>query len=203
MNIDLNFIFNDIREQIEQDDILREKIIKLSRQSIRKCSESIRATHRREVENSATLLTEVKDLINQINSNIPESRLFENNASTAYQEFVEALLLHHFVFSKEELPIIPFKDVSPQISYVAYLHGLCDLVGELRRYILDSIRLDEINEGERALNLMDEIFSQLVTLDYPNALVPGIRRKTDLIRSLLEKSRGDLTLNYQLKKLDN
>ena len=66
----------------------------------------------------------------------------------------------------------------------------------MRRFILDSIRLNDLESAEQALQVMDEIFGQLVTLDYPNALVPGIRRKTDLIRNLLEKTRGDLTFTY-------
>lgn len=203
MEIDLNPVFDPIRKLIEEDDNLRETIIKLSRQSIRKCSESIRASHRRELENSLSLLNEAKELISKISKILPNTGLFENNASVAYQEFVEAFQLHNFVFKQSS--VISLEEIGSEIAipYVAYLHGLCDLVGELRRYILDSLRLNDITEGERALNMMDELFSQFVTLDYPNALVPGIRRKTDMIRSLLEKSRGDLTLSYQLRQVKN
>ncbi|MFV2016405.1 MAG: hypothetical protein ACC656_13320, partial [Candidatus Heimdallarchaeota archaeon] len=191
-------VFDEIRESIEQDDIIRENIIKLSRQSIRKCSETIRATHRREFKNATSLLKESHDLTNQIANQLPKNGLFENNASVAFQEYIEALLLHNFVFNKDSPPIIPLTTVQKDIfiPYVAYLHGLCDLVGELRRFVLDSIRFNNLDDGERALEIMDELFSQLVTLDYPNALVPGIRRKTDLIRNLLEKTRGDITFTH-------
>lgn len=201
MNPDLQEVFDNIRATIESDDILREKIIKLSRKTIRKCSESIRACHRRELEVSAQLLSEAKILVKEINVSLPNTGLFENNATIAYQEYVEALELHHFVFSLEKpgnSSLISLQEIKNELSipYVSYLHGLSDLVGELRRFALDSIRLNKLDQGEKSLALMDELFSHFVTLDYPNALVPGIRRKTDLIRGLLEKTRADLTLTH-------
>lgn len=203
MEISFNSIFDELRVSIEKDDEIRESIIKLSRFSIRKCSESIRATHRRELEKANSLLDESKSCINEIVSILPENGLFENNVSIAFQEYIEALELLHFVTNKESSSIIPLSEIRKEIPipYVAYLHGLCDLVGELRRYVLDSIRLNDLASGERALEVMDELFGQLVTLDYPNALVPGIRRKTDLIRNILEKTRGDVTFTHNRLEL--
>ena len=206
----INSIFNDIRSQVEKDDESREKIIKLSRSAIRKCSESIRAVHRRELNLASDMIESTKNDLLEIVSILPTNGLFENNVSIAFQEYIEALELFHFVSndSNESSPLLSLKFIqeSIPIPYVAYLHGICDLVGELRRFTLDSIRLDDIKAAERSLNLMDEIFSQLITLDYPNALVPGIRRKTDLIRNLLEKTRGDLTFTHNrialVEKLD-
>ena len=139
--------------------------------------------------------------------------LFENYISTAFQEYVEALQFYHFVINNNKLEnihsLISLETIQEElpIPYTSYLHGLCDYIGELRRYALDSIRIDEIDKGERSLIIMDEIFIQLTSLDYPGGLLPGIRRKTDIARNLIERTRGDVTLAYNRsalsKKLEN
>lgn len=194
-------IFEEVRTLIETDDASREKVLKLSRSAVRKSSESIRATHRRELDLASSTIESIKADLKEIVSIIPGNGLFENNIEIAFQEFTEALELYHFVATRSTTtssPLISLSEIQKEIpiTYVAYLHGLCDLVGELRRFTLDSIRLNDLQSAEQALQVMDEIFGQLVTLDYPNALVPGIRRKTDLIRNLLERTRGDLTFTY-------
>ena len=197
----INIIFEDIRNLIESDDAAREKVLKLSRSAVRKSSECIRAVHRRELALASQTIDSIKADLKEIVSTIPGNGLFENNIEIAFQEFIEAQELYHFVATRKQsyaTPLISLIEIQKElpIPYIAYLHGLCDLVGELRRYTLDSIRLNDLESAEAALQVMDEIFSQLVTLDYPNALVPGIRRKTDLIRNLLEKTRGDLTFTF-------
>ncbi len=201
MENSINSIFEEVRTLIENDDTSREKVLKLSRSAVRKCSESIRAVHRRELDLAASTIESIKSDLKEVVSTIPGNGLFENNIEIAFQEFTEALELYHFVATrgqKDARPLISLSEIQKDIpiTYVAFLHGLCDLVGELRRFTLDSIRLNDIEVAEQALQVMDEIFGQLVTLDYPNALVPGIRRKTDLIRNLLERTRGDLTFTY-------
>lgn len=208
MEIHINQIFEEIRNLIEIDDASREKVLKLSRSAVRKSSESIRAIHRRELTLASSTIESIKTDLKEIVSLIPGNGLFENNIEIAFQEFIEAQQLYHFVSTRNDKsanPLINLKEIQKEIPipYIAYLHGLCDLVGELRRYTLDSIRLNDLNSAEQALQLMDEIFGQLVTLDYPNALVPGIRRKTDLIRNLLEKTRGDLTFTFNRLALVN
>ena len=197
----INIIFEEIRSLIESDDTSREKVLKLSRSAVRKSSESIRAVHRRELDLAASTIESIKSDLKEVVSIIPGNGLFENNIEIAFQEYTEALELYHFVATRKKensYPLISLKEIQQEIpiTYVAYLHGLCDLVGELRRFTLDSIRLNDIESAECALQVMDDIFGQLVTLDYPNALVPGIRRKTDQIRNLLERTRGDLTFTY-------
>ena len=201
-------IFDEIRNLIEADDTSREKVLKLTRSAVRKSSECIRAVHRRELGAASSIIDSIKLDLKEIVETIPGNGLFENNIEIAFQEFIEAYELFYFVSKrtiKESNPLIGLKEIQKEIPipYIAYLHGLCDLVGELRRFILDSIRLNDLESAEQALQVMDEIFSQLVTLDYPNALVPGIRRKTDLIRNLLEKTRGDLTFTFNRLALVN
>lgn len=83
----------------------------------------------------------------------------------------------------------------------AYLHGLAESVGELRRHLLDSMRADAIDECERALEQMEEIYGLLVTVDFPDALTANLRRATDVARSLVERTRGDLTVALQQQRL--
>lgn len=204
----ISHIFEEIRSLIENDDTTREKVLKLSRSAVRKSSECIRAVHRRELGLASTTIDAIKADLKEIVTLIPGNGLFENNIEIAFQEYIEAQELYHFVATRsnpDNNPLISLIEIQQElpIPYVAYLHGLCDLVGELRRFTLDSIRLNNLEAAEQALQVMDDIFSQLVTLDYPNALVPGIRRKTDLIRNLLEKTRGDLTFTFNRLALVN
>ena len=82
-----------------------------------------------------------------------------------------------------------------------YLLGLGDVIGELRRFALDALRFNKIEEMQRMLSLMEKIYSELVFFDYPKAIVPGLRRKTDIGRSLVEKTRGDAATAIQQEKL--
>ena len=85
---------------------------------------------------------------------------------------------------------------------MAYLHGLGDAVGELRRYLLDSMRKGDLSRGEEFLAAMDDIYNILVTMDYPDALTGGLRRVTDMVRGVLERTRSDLTLTMRQNELE-
>ena len=85
---------------------------------------------------------------------------------------------------------------------MAYLHGLGDAVGELRRYLLDSMRKGDLSRGEELLTAMDDIYNVLVTIDFPDALTGGLRRSTDMVRGVLERTRSDLTLAIRQNELE-
>ena len=89
------------------------------------------------------------------------------------------------------------------IDAAAYLNGLGEAVGELRRYLLDSMRRGDLSRGEELLAAMDDIYSVLVTMDFPEAITGGLRRTTDMVRGVLEKTRSDLTLVIRQKDLEN
>lgn len=204
-------IFDEIRETIDRDDEAREKVLKISRTVVRRCAETIRAIHRRELVTAESLLADLKPDVVQINDLSKFNNQFESNVATAFQEYVEAFLLFHFVKHCGDHPaeeqfqdlLVSWSDLTKEvpIPYLAYLHGICDLVGELRRFTLDSVRADQVELGEQALGLMSELFMQLTTLDYPSGLLPGIRRKTDIARTLIERTRGDVTLAYNRREL--
>ena len=83
----------------------------------------------------------------------------------------------------EELAI----DVAP------YCNGLAEAASELRRQLLDQLRAGELERAEELMGAMDEIYSLLVTIDYPDGVTGGLRRTTDALRAVLERTRGDLT----------
>ena len=85
----------------------------------------------------------------------------------------------------------------------AYLNGLGEAVGELRRYLLDGMRRGDLSRGEELLSAMDDIYSVLVAMDFPDGITGGLRRTTDMVRGVLERTRSDLTLAIRQKELEN
>lgn len=88
------------------------------------------------------------------------------------------------------------------VDGAAYLNGLGEVIGELRRYLLDSMRHGDLSRGEELLSIMDDIYSVLVTIDFPDAITGGLRRTTDMVRGILEKTRSDLSLAIRQKELE-
>jgi len=84
----------------------------------------------------------------------------------------------------------------------AYLNGLAEAMGEMRRHILDVIRQGEIGRCEQILQTMEDVYSSLVTVDYPSALTGNLRRTTDMVRGVLERTRGDLTFAARQEALE-
>ena len=119
----------------------------------------------------------------------------------AQQEFAEASVLSSLLREEEKPETLP----SPEalgIGYAAYLNGLGDVVGELRRHVLDLIRTEALEKAEVFLGIMENIHAVLMDFDYPDAITRGLRRKTDVARGLIEKTRGDLINAIQQKKLE-
>ena len=83
-----------------------------------------------------------------------------------------------------------------------YLNGLADTTGEIRRYILDGLRRDDFSRCEELLDVMDEVYTHLVSMDFPDAVTGGLRRRTDMVRGVLERTRGDLTLALRQRRLE-
>ena len=206
-------IFDNIKKKLDVDDKIREITLKISRKSIRNCQEAVRAIHRGEFESARQKLKESQELIQEVERNIKKvsPRLYyKGYVVDMQQEFVEASLFLTLIEKGTEIE-------SPEVlnvSNFAYLHGVGDVIGELRRHALDAVRNEETQEAERALGLMEELYDLLRSLDYPDGLIPGIRRKVDISRSLIEKTRNDLAyfehgnklvtgMDQLLKKLKN
>ncbi len=194
----LSEILKPLREEIDDDDIVREKTLPLARDVVRKCSEAIKLVHRRNFEDAKALIYEASKIIEGAELEIKKSDFISKtrNLDVAYQELTEASNLLSIIEKEEFTP-----PAEHNIPVRAYLTGLADTVGELRRASLDLLRNDEIKHAEKLLAFMEEILEELQAFDYPNALVPDLRRKCDVARSLIERTRGDLTRAVGQNKL--
>lgn len=196
--MEFSAILQGLRDEIDADDTVREKILPSSREAVRKCSESIKKTHKGMYAEARALITEVHQIIVDAEHDMNDSEfiLKSKPLDVAYQELAEAVnllsLIEHGKFTAPQEYGIPSRP---------YLTGLADAIGELRRAALDFLRQDDVDRAESLLGFMDEILEGLQTFDYPNALVPDLRRKCDVGRSLIERTRGDLTRAVGQKRL--
>lgn len=181
------------------EDNAREKGLKLSRESIRFSANAIRAVHRREYDQAKELIRSSQASIEEMSSTLAQhAGLFHGGfVHNAHKEYAEACITLALV-SGETLPAPD--DLG--ISYAAYLNGLGEAAGELRRHLLDTMREGKSDRCEEILEAMDDIYSLLVTIDFHDALTGGLRRTTDMVRGVLERTRGDLTLSLRQKELE-
>ena len=157
--------------------------------------------HRQEEAKAEQLLSSATALLQELLHGVPQEHsdlLNTGFVHDAQKEFAEA---------STTLAIITGRTLpDPKalgIGYPAYLNGLGEAVGELRRYLLDSLRQNDLSRCEELLATMDDIYAVLVTMDFPDAITYGLRRTTDLVRGILEKTRGDLTLVLRQKQLED
>jgi translin len=195
----LEVITNNIRLTFTARDQAREKALPLCREVIRYASNTIRAVHRQEISAAVEMLKTATGLLKEaqqftISSEISNSGYLRDSE----KEFAEASVLLAMV-SGIALPSPEALNVDPS----SYLNGLGEAAGELRRYLLDNIRKGDLSRGEELLAAMDDIYSVLVTVDFPDAITGGLRRTTDMVRGVLERTRSDLTLVIQQKNLEN
>ncbi|MDD5092959.1 MAG: haloacid dehalogenase [Dehalococcoidia bacterium] len=177
----------------------RDKAIKLSREAIYKCSTSIRAAHRGEYELAKSLAQAAKEIIDDVGQAIKDQDelRYTGFVHDSHKEYAEACITLALVSGGN----IPDPD-DLGVEYSSYLNGLGEAAGELRRHILDVMRHGELDRCEDILGMMDDIFSMLVTMDFPDAMTGGLRRTTDMVRGVLERSRGDLTVALRQRELE-
>jgi translin len=196
----LDSIAKQIRESFVTKDETRERVLPLCREVIRYASTTIRTIHRREFEPAAKLLESARNLLReteQVADSCVELR-HTGFFRDAQKEFAEASITLALVTGNQT----PTPD-ELEVESTAYLHGLGEAAGELRRYLLDSIRRDDLSRIEELLTAMDDIYSVLITMDFPDAITGGLRRTTDMVRGILERTRSDLTLVIQQSKLEH
>jgi translin len=175
---------------IEASHAAREQAIGRSRALIRQCANAIRAVHRREFADARSQLDAATTTAQTLRAELlghPEL-LFAGYTQDALKEYAEAALVYAFL-SGEEPPHAAELGVEP----AAYLNGLAEAASELRRALLDGLRRGETARAEELLTIMDDVYSLLVTVDYPDAVTGGLRRTTDALRAVLERTRGDVT----------
>jgi translin len=177
---------------------VRDMTLTRSRDLIRTCANSIRATHRHEYDLAHDLLTKARAQAQEACRDAePYSDVYYAGfLQDALKEVAEAAVVLACATGGD----IPGPEAL-QIDYPAYLNGLGEAVGELRRLALDSLRRDDLVEAERLMGIMDEVYGQLITIDFPDGMTGGLRRTTDMVRGVVEKTRGDLTTAVRQEKL--
>ena len=196
---DLQKIAQAALEALEAKNAAREKVLPLSRELVRHSANTIRAVHRGELAEAKKMLVEGKNLAQELKGSLAGHPDLYHSGYTqdALKEFTEANITYALI-AGEELP-------SPEelgVEYPAYLKGLGEAAGEMRRHVLDLIRHGETERGEEILGSMEDIYGVLVTIDYPKAITYGLRRITDMVRGVLERTRGDLTLAIRQTELE-
>jgi translin len=196
----LENISNEARQDLSARDAAREKMLPLCREVIRNSGNAIRAVHRQDYTLAEQLINSGKSQLVAAEKSVEGyAELSATGAvKDAQKELSEANITLAVVTGKS-LP--GPKDIGVETS--AYLNGLGEAVGELRRFLLDAMRKGDLSRGEELLTTMDDIYSVLVTLDFPDAVTGGLRRTTDMVRGVLERTRADLTLAMQQKALEN
>ncbi|HIP56903.1 MAG TPA: haloacid dehalogenase [Ignisphaera aggregans] len=191
--INLERLFEAVKKSVEEierilqvKDSVREEIIRISRDIIRLSGDVITYVHTGDLEKARESLKRAEDLVRnvmQLVESHPELK-YSGIINNALSEFIEATLLLRLVSSGD---IPTFSDLG--FHYIPYLNGLCDFVGELKRMAIDAMRRDDYSYAQKLLQLMEWIYNEVRKLDYPEALVPGLRHKVDVMRKVIEDLR--------------
>lgn len=193
----LKNIFSEITESLDKLDHDREQILKISRLMIRDCSIAIKHIHRKEYIQYEAKIQSVKtnheNLLSLVNK---APGAFYKYLKTPEQEYAEAVSFYSIIL-KKDLPTPHELKIDP----LNLALGLADVIGELRRYALDNIRESKVKDLNEILEDMDNIYSNLFSLDYPSGLIQDLRQKTDRARLIIEKTRGDISISLQMNDL--
>lgn len=189
---------DEVRDVLDARFTARERAIAESRKVIRAAANAIRALHRSQWDDAAALISEAGDRLANIAAALSENPELLSHAVVhdAEKEYAEACITRA-VFTGEPMPGFQALGVDP----VPYLHGLGESVGEMRRRMLDLLRDEKLAEADELLDGMDDIVDQLAQIDYPDGMTNGLRRTTDVARSLVERSRSDLTATVVQERL--
>jgi translin len=190
--VDLERTSEDIARRFDATMEARERALPASRAAIRSCANAIRAIHRGELDLAHRLMDDAKASIDAGLDAVrdrPEIR-YAGYLQDAQKEYAEAKITESVVTRSQHVP----KPEELGVEDAPYLNGMAEAIGEARRHILDLLRHGRVAEGEEVLSAMDDMYAVLVTMDYPDAITANLRRSTDVARSLIEKTRGDLTV---------
>lgn len=190
----LEEVSEQIRRTFDSRTAARDQALAQARMLTRHCSQAIRAVHRSEEDTMRQQLAEASQLAETLRTSLRDypDLYYAGYTQDALKEFVEANVTCALIRGEA----LPGPDVL-KAEPATYLNGLAEVVGELRRRCLDILRHGYSNEAERLLTQMDDIYAVLVTMDYPDAITNGLRRQTDVARSIIEKTRGDITFSLR------
>jgi translin len=196
--VDLDDLTRSLHERFDAKTAARERALPAARRSIRASANAIRAIHRGELDRARALIGESRAAIDDGADAVvhhPDVR-FAGYLQDAQKEYAEA----NVTFALVSGGAIPTPD-ELGVEDAPFLNGMAEAIGEGRRHILDLLRTGDVERGETILRELEDMYSVLVTMDYPDAITLNLRRSTDVARSLIEKTRGDLSIAFVQRDL--
>lgn len=197
----LDQICERIRKDFDLKTALRDNALAQSRELTRHASLAIRAIHHGDKSEAEAELAAGKTIADNLREGLKAEHpdlYYTGYTQDGLKEYVEAQLTVAMILDQ---PLPTPEDLKAE--YPAYLNGLTETLGELRRRCLDLLRPGYSTEVERLLDTMDNVFTQLVTMDYPDAITDGLRRRTDLARGIIERTRADITVSFRQNELED
>jgi translin len=192
----LESVVEEIRAEFEARNAVRDAALQRSRRLIRYCADSIRAAHRGDFPDAEALLATASQAVAELVTDLePYPDLYHAGyTQDALKEYVEAQVVYAFI-TGGELPTRAALSRSARVRVegAAYLKGLAEAASEMRRHALDLMRQNRLERTEEILAIMDDVYGQLMTVDFPDAITGGLRRTTDMLRGVVHRTRGDLT----------
>jgi len=196
--LNLKNIFSEVIKNLDELDLVRENILRHSREMVRNCSELIKSLHREDFKSYKNKIEIIQNQHNQLKKLINTNPLyFSKYVWTPEQEYVEAVLFEAILKNKAfPLP----KDLN--VESLSYVLGMADLIGEMNRMCLNMIRNGSTSNLNQYFEMMEQIYNHLFNLDYPKGLLKNLRSKIDSVRKTLENLRSHISLSIQMDRLN-
>jgi len=196
----LKSILKEVKKELTQKDKVRENAQQNMRKATSLSKQAIMSMHQKKHEEARKLIDKAQEIISKLQGLAKEHPdiIYSGMFSAALQEYSEANILLELI---QESRFVTQDEVN--VPAVDYVLGLADVIGEYRRLALDALREGDAEKGEQCLKIMDEIYIELMAMDEAYMLVPGLRRKCDIARRIIETTRGDVTQEARRKSLEN
>jgi translin len=196
----LKAILKEVKEELTQKDAVRENAQQSMRKATSLSKQAILLMHQKKYEKAKKSIENAKEIISKLQDAAKKNPdiIYSGMFSAALQEYAEANIFQKLI--REARFVTPKEINVPAVDYVL---GLADVIGEYRRLVLDALREGEGEKSEKCLQTMDEIYIELMAMDEAYMLVPGLRRKCDVARRIIETTRGDVTQEVRRKALEN
>ena len=198
-HLSLKSLLGKIQDELRKRETVHEQVQRDMRRATRLSKQAILFTHQERFRDAKKLLKDADELFTKLHSvakTYPDM-VYSGLVDAAFQEYAEARTLLSLV---EENRFVSPEEIS--VNSVAFVLGLADVIGELRRRALDSLRKEDLKTAEACLHLMEEIYVELMSMDEAYMLVPGLRRKSDVARHIIETTRGDITIESRRSSLE-
>jgi translin len=196
----LETVLQEVKKELMQKNKIREETHESMRKVTSLSKQAILLIHQKKIDEAKQLIQSAKEKISSLQDLAKEypEIVYGGMFSAALQEYSEARIF--LTLFKESRFVTPAEVKVPSVDYVL---GLADVIGEYRRLALDNLREGKVKKGEECLEIMDQVFIQLLALDEAYMLVPGLRHKSDIARRIIETTRGDITLEIRRKSLED